>query len=227
MYWLTEEITFPHPKYASPEGLLAIGGDLSPQRILFAYEHGIFPWYNDGEPILWWTPDPRFVLLPSEIKISKSMRQVLKKGTFRLTFDHAFEEVIHQCSIIPRAGQQGTWLTQEMKGAYHLLHEMGFAHSIETWYQDELVGGLYGLSLGKCFYGESMFAKKSNASKTALIHLAQKMDELGMNMIDCQAKTKHLKTMGAKFIAREKFMAYLEQNKQEKTFQGNWKHWKL
>ncbi|BDS11901.1 leucyl/phenylalanyl-tRNA--protein transferase [Aureispira anguillae] len=227
MHWLTEKIAFPHPKYASVEGLLAVGGDLSPQRILFAYEHGIFPWYNEGEPILWWSPDPRFVLRPAEIKVSKSMRKILRKGIFNITFDQAFEQVIYACSSIPRNGQTGTWLTAEMQTAYLLLHQMGFAHSVEVWQEEELVGGLYGLSLGKCFFGESMFAQVSNASKAALIHLAQTLERRGFNMIDCQAETKHLATMGAKFISRDAFSAYLAQNKKEKTLRGNWSELKI
>ncbi|CAA6808034.1 MAG: Leucyl/phenylalanyl-tRNA--protein transferase (EC [uncultured Aureispira sp.] len=225
MYWLTEEITFPHPKYASSEGLLAAGGDLSPQRILFAYEHGIFPWYNEGEPILWWSPNPRFVLYPSEIKVSKSMRQVFRKKTFRVSFDQAFESVIEACAIIPRAGQNGTWLTEEMKAAYINLHRLGFAHSVETWQGDTLVGGLYGLSLGNCFFGESMFAKASNASKMALIVLAKTLEKKGFGMIDCQSETKHLGSMGAKFIDQVDFLAYLEESKQNRTLRGSWRTW--
>jgi len=222
MYWLTEEILFPHPKYASEEGLLAIGGDLSTERILFAYEHGIFPWYNPGEPILWWSPNPRFILLPSEIKVSKSMRQVQRKGIFKVSFDQAFEEVIRNCSTTPRKGQAGTWLTDEMIAAYIELHHQGFAHSVETWEEGKLVGGLYGLSLGKCFFGESMFAKTSNASKIALIHLAKTLEEKGFSMIDCQSETKHLRSMGAKFIPRNDFLEHLEQNKKEPTWRGSW-----
>lgn len=225
MYWLTEELTFPHPKYASSEGLLAAGGDLSPQRILFAYENGIFPWYNEGEPILWWSPNPRFVLYPSEIKVSKSMRQVFRKKSFRLSFDQAFEQVIEACAVIPREGQEGTWLTEEMKAAYIHLHHLGFAHSLETWQGEQLVGGLYGLSLGNCFFGESMFAKVSNASKAALIVLAKTLEEKGFKMIDCQSETKHLRTMGAKFIDQATFLRYLEENKQIRTLRGSWGNW--
>jgi leucyl/phenylalanyl-tRNA--protein transferase len=225
MYWLTEELTFPHPKYASEEGLLAAGGDLSPQRILFAYENGIFPWYNEGEPILWWSPSPRFVLYPSEIKVSKSMRQVFRKKSFRITFDQAFESVIEACASIPRAGQNGTWLTEEMKAAYINLHELGFAHSVETWQGDQLVGGLYGLSLGNCFFGESMFAKASNASKSALIVLAKTVEKKGFGMIDCQSETTHLSSMGAKFIKQDAFLTYLKENKQNRTIRGSWSNW--
>jgi len=225
MYWLTEELTFPHPKYASPEGLLAAGGDLSPQRILFAYENGIFPWYNEGEPILWWSPNPRFVLYPSEIKVSKSMRQVFRKKGFRVSFDQAFEQVITACAMIPREGQNGTWLIDEMKAAYIHLHRLGFAHSVEAWQGDQLVGGLYGLSLGNCFFGESMFAKASNASKVALIVLAKTLEQKGFEMIDCQSETKHLRTMGAKFINQVDFLAYLEENKKRTSIRGSWGNW--
>ncbi|MBL4648885.1 MAG: leucyl/phenylalanyl-tRNA--protein transferase [Aureispira sp.] len=225
MYWLTEEITFPHPKYASSEGLLAAGGDLSPQRILFAYENGVFPWYNEGEPILWWSPTPRFVLYPSEIKVSKSMRQVFRKKDFRISFDQAFEQVIEACAIIPREGQNGTWLTEEMKAAYINLHHLGFAHSVETWQGDTLVGGLYGLSLGHSFFGESMFARASNASKSALIVLAKTLEKKGFGLIDCQSETKHLSTMGAKFIDQVDFLAYLEESKQSRTIRGSWSNW--
>lgn len=225
MYWLTKEIAFPHPRNASPEGLLAVGGDLSAERILFAYEHGIFPWYNEDEPILWWSPDPRFVMEPSEIKISKSMRRILKKGTFELTFDQAFEAVIKNCAAAPRKGQSGTWLTAEMKNAYMNLYRLGFAHSVEAWQDGRLVGGLYGLSLGKCFFGESMFSKVSNASKAALIYLAQTLDREGFDMIDCQAETKHLASMGAKFISRSTFLEYLNKNKEAPTIKGTWEAW--
>lgn len=225
MYWLTEELTFPHPKHASLEGLLAAGGDLSPQRILFAYENGIFPWYNEGEPILWWSPNPRFVLYPSEIKVSKSMRQVFRKKSFRVSFDEAFEAVIEICASIPRAGQNGTWLTEEMKAAYINLHRLGFAHSVETWQGDQLVGGLYGLSLGNCFFGESMFARASNASKTALIVLAKTLEKKGFGMIDCQSETTHLSSMGAKFIDQANFLSYLKENKQNRTIRGSWSNW--
>ena len=222
MYWLTSEISFPHPKFSSKEGLLAAGGDLSPQRLLLAYQYGIFPWYNEDEPILWWSPDPRFVLIPSEIKVSKSMRRILKKGQFRVTFDQRFAEVINACSTVPRRGQEGTWLTAEMIEAYILLHQLGFAHSVEVWEGTTLVGGLYGVSLGKCFFGESMFSNVSNASKTALIHLSQTLEARGFTMIDCQSPTEHLKSMGASFVSREYFLDYLEENQAHPTLRGNW-----
>lgn len=225
MYWLNKDLVFPDPKYAPKEGLLAAGGDLSPQRLLLAYQYGIFPWYNEGEPILWWSPDPRFVLYPSAIKISKSMRRILKKGAFELRFDTAFEEVLINCANIKREGQEGTWLIPEMQEAYKKLHQYGFAHSVETWQDGALVGGLYGVCLGRCFFGESMFAKTSNASKVALIGLAQQLDERGFELIDCQAETKHLATMGATFIKRETFLDILEENRTYPTQRENWSHW--
>lgn len=152
MYWLNNRLEFPDPRFAPKDGLLAAGGDLSPQRILFAYQNGIFPWYSEGEPILWWSPDPRFVLYPSEVKISKSMRQVMRRNIFELKFDTAFGDVIRNCSQVPRKGQDGTWLVPEMIEAYNHLHELGLAHSVEAWQEGRLVGGLYGLSLGKCFF---------------------------------------------------------------------------
>lgn len=227
MYKLSDEIAFPHPQYASPEGLLAIGGDLSPERILFAYEHGIFPWFNEEDPILWWSPDPRLILVPSEIKISKSMKRILQKGAFKNTFDQDFEAVIKNCSAVARKEQYGTWLSSDMQAAYLKLHQLGFAHSVETWLDGELVGGLYGLSMGKCFFGESMFAKTSNASKAALIYLAQSIQKFDFKLIDCQTETSHLTSMGAKLIEREKFMKILEKNKEQKTILGSWKNLNL
>lgn len=225
MYWLNKELTFPDPRYASEDGLLAAGGDLTPQRILFAYQEGIFPWYSEGEPILWWSPDPRFVLRPEEVKISKSMRQVLRKGHFSYSFDNAFGQVIRACAVAPRKGQDGTWLTPEMIQAYEQLHYYGFAHSVEVWQGKSLVGGLYGISLGKFFFGESMFTKVSNASKAALIHLANALKAREFEYIDCQAHTAHLQSMGAKFIPRTDFLALLEQNKEQTTLKGSWKDW--
>ncbi|MCH2022560.1 MAG: leucyl/phenylalanyl-tRNA--protein transferase [Saprospiraceae bacterium] len=215
MHWLTKEISFPPPQTASEDGLLAIGGDLSIERILYAYNKGIFPWFNKDEPILWWCPDPRFILLPSEIKVSKSMRQVLKKNEFTVTFDKAFEKVILNCSIAPRKGQTGSWLTDEMIDSYIQLYQLGYAHSVESWKDGKLVGGLYGLSIGKCFFGESMFTKVSNASKTALIHLAKTLEKKDFSLIDCQSQTNHLASMGAKFIPRTDFLAILEANTNE------------
>ncbi len=225
MYWLDSELVFPDPRKAPEEGLLAAGGDLSPKRLLFAYQHGIFPWYNEGEPILWWSPDPRFVLYPKAVKISKSMRQVLRKEVFELRFDTAFEQVLEECAVAKRAGQQGTWLIPEMRAAYLRLHHYGYAHSVEAWQEGQLVGGLYGVSIGRCFFGESMFAKVSNASKTALIGLAQALEVRGFELIDCQAETKHLASLGAGFITRADFLDLLERNRTEPTIRGSWTDW--
>lgn len=225
MYWLNTELVFPDPRYAPEEGLLAAGGDLSPQRLLMAYQYGIFPWYNEGEPILWWSPDPRFVLYPSAIKVSKSMRRILCKGTFEVRFDTAFDLVLQNCAAIKREGQNGTWLIPEMQMAYQKLHDYGYAHSVETWQNGELVGGLYGLSLGRCFFGESMFTKVSNASKVALITLAQQLDKRGFELIDCQAETKHLASMGADFIPRTSFLDFLTKNRAYSTHQATWTDW--
>lgn len=225
MYWLSSDLVFPDPKYAPKEGLLAAGGDLSPQRLLLAYHYGIFPWYNEGEPILWWSPDPRFVLYPKAIKISKSMRKVLRNGGFELRFDTAFEEVLNNCAATKRAGQEGTWLIPEMQAAYLRLHQYGYAHSVEAWKDGQLVGGLYGVSLGRCFFGESMFAKTSNASKVALIGLAQELDARGFELIDCQDETKHLTSMGATFIERSAFLNFLEKNQAYPSQRGFWTDW--
>ncbi len=213
MFWLSDDLMFPPTQNASKEGLIAVGGDLSVKRMLLAYRQGIFPWYNQNEPIMWWCPDPRFVLFPSEIKVSKSMRRILKKADYDIRFNQAFEKVIINCSIAPRKGQRGTWLTDEMIDSYTRLHRLGYAHSVETWQDGKLVGGLYGISIGKVFYGESMFSRVSNASKVALIHLAQMLDKQQFSMIDCQAKTNHLASMGARFISRRHFLDVLDKNK--------------
>ena len=206
IFRLTEEIIFPNPELAEEDGLLAIEGDLSPKRLLLAYQNGIFPWFDDDTPILWYSPHQRFVLFPSEVKISKSMRQVLKNHPFKITYNQAFEKVILACAEAKRTEQDGTWITQEMQDAYLKLHQSGNVHSIEVWDNEELVGGLYGVLVNKVFCGESMFAKKSNASKIALIWLCQNAN---INLIDCQIHSDHLEKMGARMIARKEFMEYL------------------
>jgi len=222
-YWLPEdEISFPHPTLADFQGILAIGGDLSPERILLAYANGIFPWYNDDEPIIWWSPDPRFVLYPSDLKVSKSMRKVLRDGIFDITFDQNFRDIIVACSQAPRAGQDGTWIIKDIIEAYCKLHELGYAHSVEVWQEGQLVGGLYGISLGRCFCGESMFAKVSNASKAGFITLIKHLEPLGFDLIDCQTHSKHLESLGAKTISRADFLDYLKENQHKETFHGNW-----
>lgn len=205
VYRLTDELIFPHPSYADPGGLLAVGGDLSIQRLLLAYAKGIFPWYSDMSPILWWSPDPRLVLFPHELKISHSLRRVLKKNLFRVTIDRAFSQVILACANT----REETWITEEMVHAYTALYELGYAHSFETWYADVLVGGLYGVSLGRAFFGESMFSRVSDASKVALVHLVDVAIDRGFDFIDCQTSTEHLKSMGAKEISRREFLARL------------------
>ena len=201
-----DDIEFPPTELAEDDGLLAVGGDLSPQRLLNAYSLGIFPWYSEETPILWYSPHERFVLFPHKLKISKSMRQLLKSGKFRITEDQAFPEVIKACAEVERKDQPGTWILDEMQEAYIKLHQLGYAHSIEVWYEGRLVGGLYGVKCGNVFCGESMFSKMSNASKTALVWLCQNK---GYNLIDCQVHTEHLESMGAEFISREEYMEIL------------------
>lgn len=208
LFVLDKAASFPPIDLAEPDGLLAIGGDLSPERILPAYQKGIFPWY-EGDYILWWCPDPRFVLMPGELNISKSMKAILKKNIFRFTTNLAFKEVIRQCKIIKRPGQDGTWITDEMEKAYTRLHEMGYAHSAEVWKEDKLVGGLYGVRMGKVFFGESMFSRESNASKFAFIRYVEMLRSEGVQLIDCQVYTQHLESLGAKMIPRKNFVALL------------------
>jgi len=206
IFRLDERLLFPDPELAEPDGLLAVGGDLSVERLLLAYQNGIFPWYGDDMPILWYSPHERFVLFPGELKISKSMRQVLSSGKFTVTTDRCFEKVVTACSTVERPGQDGTWIIDDMKAAYARLHEAGHAHSIEVWHKNELAGGLYGVAVGKVFCGESMFSLMSNASKTALVHLCG----TGLyQLVDCQVHTPHLESMGARIISRAEYKCYL------------------
>jgi leucyl/phenylalanyl-tRNA--protein transferase len=192
-----------------PDGLLAIGGDLGTERLLLAYQKGIFPWYNEDEIPQWWSPDPRFVLFPAELKVSKSMQQLIKKKKFEFRVDTAFEEVIHNCRKIKRRGMDGTWISEEVAQAYTQLHHIGYAHSAEAWHEGKLVGGLYGVKLGKVFFGESMFSKESNASKFAFINWVLALKGQGIALIDCQVHTAHLESLGAKMIPRAKFIELL------------------
>jgi len=208
VYRLSNDLVFPHPSLSDDDGLLAMYGDLSPQRLLLAYSNGIFPWFSDGEPILWWSPDPRFIVYPFNIKTSHSMKKLLKKNTYKISFDTCFRDVISNCSNIRK--ESGTWITNDMIDAYCKLHELGYAHSVETWYQGKLVGGLYGVSLGKCFFGESMFSTMDNASKVAFISLGKVLEEKGFTIIDCQVHTNHLESLGAVYISREKFLEIVE-----------------
>lgn len=209
LFFVTERLEFPPVEQANEEGLLAVGGDLSSERLLLAYESGIFPWFNEDSLILWWSPDPRMVLYPSKINVSKSMKKVLEGDRFSLTTNTQFEAVIEQCALSPRKDQLGTWITQSMKKAYLKLHNLGIAKSYEVWENDELVGGLYGVDLGHVFCGESMFSKVSNASKFAFIKLAQELGEKNYKLIDCQVYTTHLESLGAEEIPRQKFIKTL------------------
>lgn len=222
VFALNDSLIFPPPHLAEPDGILAIGGDLSSERLLLAYENGIFPWYSEAEPILWWSPDPRFVLYPTELKVAKSMRPILRKQLFHLSYDQNFREVVGRCKQIDRPGQEGTWITPDMLEAYCRLHDLGLAHSVEVWQEDVLVGGLYGVSLGACFFGESMFASVSNASKVGFITLVRDLEERQFQMIDCQVPTQHLAKFGAKEIPRSQFLLELSQGLQAPTLQGNW-----
>jgi leucyl/phenylalanyl-tRNA--protein transferase len=208
--WLHANDSFPPVEQAlqSPNGLLAAGGDLSPVRLIEAYTRGIFPWFSDGQPILWWSPNPRLVLLPEELKVSRSLRKTLAKQPFQVRADNAFREVMLACAA-PRSAEGGTWITTEMIDAYCELHRLGYAHSIESWCDGELAGGLYGVALGRVFFGESMFARRSDASKVALVHLVGHLRKHDFQLIDCQMYTNHLVSLGAREIARGEFCARL------------------
>jgi len=212
VFVLNNSIQMPSPELAEADGLLAIGGDLSSDRLLMAYKMGIFPWYNEGEEILWWSPDPRFVLYPNELYVSKSMKKLIDKAIFKVTIDKNFEQVIRNCKGISRSGQEGTWITDEMEQSYIKLYEKGIAHSVEVWDDNELVGGLYGIRLGNIFFGESMFSKKSNASKFGFIHWVRTLQQEGVKIIDCQIPTDHLSSLGAREIPRKAFLHLLRKN---------------
>ena len=210
--WLPEDSVFPalEKALAEPNGLLAAGGDLSPRRLLAAYRRGIFPWYSAGEPTLWWSPDPRMVLFPDELKISLSLAKTLRNANYEVRLDTAFGDVIGACASKPREGQPGTWITGEMQAAYGDLHRLGYAHSVETWIDDKLAGGLYGIAIGRAFYGESMFSDLRDASKIALAHLCAHLKRRGFGIIDCQMETRHLASLGARPIPRHDFAARLD-----------------
>lgn len=209
VFRLNAQLIFPPAHLADPDGLLAVGGDLSPERLLLAYQSGIFPWYNEGEPIQWYSPDPRFVLHPGQLHISHSMKSVLRKNVFEYRFNTAFPEVIRHCKQTPRAGQAGTWITRNMETAYLNMHTLGHAVSAECWHQDRLVGGLYGIMLPGLFCGESMFSLEPNAGKFAFINFVRQV-EAHCPLIDCQVYTPHLESLGARFITREQFLSYLQ-----------------
>lgn len=222
--WIDSTDTFPSLEFAlrEPNGLLCAGADLSPQRILDAYRQGIFPWFSAGEPVLWWSPDPRMTLTPTGFKISRSLRKTLRRDDYEIRLDNDFATVIRACATTPRKGQKGTWITDEMQQAYCRLHELGFAHSVETWVDDQLVGGLYGLAIGKMFYGESMFSYTTDASKLALAHLVRFLDARDFGLIDCQMATPHLASLGAQEIPRREFILRLQQLTAAKTYHERW-----
>ena len=224
VFWLSEdEIAFPPAHLANPDGILAIGGDLSAERLLLAYRQGLFPWFNPEDPILWWSPDPRFVLYPKELKVAKSMRPYFNQRKFDYTIDQHFEQVMRCCQQQWRKGQGGgTWISDGMIQAYLHLHREGYAHSVEVWQNGELVGGLYGVCIGKIFYGESMFATVSNASKAGFIKLVKLLEKMDFWLIDCQQETDHLRTLGARLIPRVDFLDYMKNNEKEETMIGNW-----
>ncbi len=222
VYALNKEIIFPDPNLADDHGLLAVGGDLTPERLVLAYANGLFPWYSDGDPILWWSPDPRMVLYPADFKMSKSFRQTLKNSNFEVRFDTDFKNVIDKCAKVPRYGEDGTWITDEMKQAYYSLHKSGLAHSVETYRNNKLVGGLYGISLGRAFFGESMFHIERDASKVALYYLVERVKEWKFRFIDAQIETDHLKSLGAISISRVDYLNILKEVIKWPTKRGKW-----
>ena len=222
IYRLSNKIIFPPPHLAEDDGLLAVGGDLSEARLLLAYSMGIFPWYSKGDPLLWWSPDPRLVLLPEDLKISRSLSQTIKKGIFKITLDTAFGPVIRNCADIHRHADGDTWITDEMINAYINLHHSGYAHSVESWFEGQLAGGLYGISIGSAFFGESMFAKKSSASKAAFVALVHQLIKWNFTLVDCQTTTAHLKSFGAQEIPRSDFMIMLKSALKAPTKKGKW-----
>lgn len=222
VYQLDQELWFPPSREYENHGVVAIGGDISVQRLLLAYKMGIFPWYNEDDPITWWCPDKRMVLKPKEVKISKSMRSILRKGNHSVTLDQSFEDVLVNCQKIKRKNQDGTWLNNELITSLIELHELGYAHSVECWEEDELVGGLYGISLGRMFFGESMFSKVSNSSKIAFISLCQKLESLHFDLIDCQIHNDHLASLGAYEISRTDFLDRIENLDLSDTLLGKW-----
>jgi leucyl/phenylalanyl-tRNA--protein transferase len=220
-YWIdpdSPEIFFPDVEAAlrEPDGLLAVGGDLKPERLLYAYRNGIFPWFGPDQPILWWAPDPRLVLFPEQLRISRSLSRTLRKQRFTITFDTAFAQVVRECAA-PRPGQAGTWITPEMQAAYRQLHELGHAHSVECWQQGKLVGGLYGIAIGHVFFGESMFTRVTDASKVGFVALVQKLQASGYRLIDCQVHTDHLESLGAAMIPRREFTRLLKRETWQMT----------
>jgi leucyl/phenylalanyl-tRNA--protein transferase len=222
VYLLSDELIFPSPKLAARKGLLAVGGDLSPERLELAYRMGIFPWYSENEPIMWWSPDPRLILYPDQLRISKSLKKEINKGDFELTMDQDFSAVITACAESRTKTNEGTWIVDEMIAAYCKLHESGLAHSVEAWMNGQLAGGLYGVSIGRCFFGESMFTRISNASKVAFVGLVRHLQSLNFDLIDCQVTTEHLLSFGAHEIPRVRFLDELTGALKAPTLKGHW-----
>ncbi len=223
MHWLGRELTFPDPEQASTEGLVAVGGDCSPERLVLAYGQGIFPWPIEGMPLLWFCPDPRFVLYFEDVHVPRSLRRRIRRNTYRITFDRAFEQVVAGCASTPRPGQRGTWITQELRTGYTRLHEHGLAHSVEAWDEaGQLVGGLYGVSLGRVFYGESMFTRAPDASKVAFTVLLGHLRTWHFAFVDCQDRTEHLERFGAKFVPRRRFLRELREALTHPSRTGPW-----
>lgn len=221
LFMLNAKTDFPPAELAGRQGLLAVGGDLSPRRLLRAYGGGIFPWYGEGEPILWWSPDPRFVLFPDGFHVGSSLKKIINRGIFKLTFDRAFSEVINGCAL-PRPHQEGTWITPAMRDAYIALRRFGYAHSLEAWKDGKLAGGLYGISLGRCFFAESMFHAEDNASKVALAALAASLKKMDFVLIDCQVPTPHLTGWGARSIPRRRYLKLLRSGLRQPALRGDW-----
>ena len=223
VFHLSDRLVFPPVHLSTPEGLLAVGGDLSVKRLLLAYKSGIFPWYSKSEPLLWWSPDPRLVLFPDELAISRSLRKTLRQKKYDISADKDFDYVISACAGIRRKNQEGTWITKEMIDAYLELHRLGYAHSVEAWWKGQIVGGLYGVSLGRCFFGESMFATHSDASKVALVHLSRFLSQKGFGFIDCQVYSDHLSIMGARNIPRREFIKLLSRYLKHPRIKSTWR----
>jgi leucyl/phenylalanyl-tRNA--protein transferase len=222
VYQIPQELIFPDPELAEEDGLLGVGGDLSPERLLLAYGNGIFPWYSKGEPIMWWSPDPRCVLHPDKLKISTSLRQALKKANYEVRFDTCFDEVIGHCALTKRKGQRSTWITNEMVAAYIRLHKLGFAHSTEIFMDGELAGGLYGVSIGRTYSGESMFHLRPEASKIALYHLVERLKEWKFPLIDCQVTNQHLLSLGAEEMPRKAFLKQVIKDREKPGREEKW-----
>ena len=223
VFLLNNSLVFPDPRCAESDGLVAVGGDLGIERLILAYQNGIFPWYSDGNPIMWFSPDPRLVLFLDELRVSKSLRKVITSEAFEARFDTCFEEVIMKCATIKRKNQDATWITNDMIDAYIQLHNEGFAHSVETFCEDKLVGGLYGISLGGAFFGESMFHSMNNASKVSLYHLVERLKLWRFDFVDSQISTNHMRTLGAREVRRESFLAMLELTLKRMTRRGKWR----